>query len=255
MDIARVFLVTHPKGLVLRDASPLLDEGDLLALGLDAASARRVGELGGATSWVCSLARDALPPPYSAIGLRALHAMVGAEVFGCAMRAVQLAGFVDTHRFCGRCATPTVPVEGERALRCPACELTSYPRISPVVIGLVRRGDRALLARSPRFPMPFYSTLAGFVEIGETLEEALAREVREEVGIEIGAIRYFGSQPWPYPHQLMIGFMAEWTSGEVRVDGVEIADAQWFRADELPMVPAPMSIARQLIDAWAREAR
>ncbi|UJR83244.1 NAD(+) diphosphatase [Sandaracinus amylolyticus] len=255
MDIARVFFVTHRQGLVLRGESPLLDERDLIALGLDATRGHRIGELGGATTWVCSLAHDAFEAPYSAIGLRALHAMVDAAVFGSAMRAVQLAGFVDTHRFCGRCATPTVPVEGERCLRCPACELTSYPRISPVVIGLVRRGDRALLARSPRFPAPFFSTLAGFVEIGETLEEALAREVREEVGIEIGAIRYFGSQPWPYPHQLMIGFMAEWTSGEVRVDGVEIAEAHWFRAGELPLVPPPMSIARQLIDAWAREAR
>ena len=255
MSTRRVWLVTHPKGLVARGADPVLAEDELDALGLDASAGHFVGSLGEASVWVHAIAHDVLPEPWTAVGLRALHGVVDASVFAAAVRAVQIATFADTHRFCGRCATPTRPLEGERALRCPACELTTYPRISPVVIVLVRRGAQALLARSPRFPQPFYSTIAGFVEVGETLEEAIAREVREEVGVEVGALRYFGSQPWPFPHQLMIGFMAEWTAGEIAVDGVEIDEARWFDADALPRVPAPMSIARQLIDAWVREVR
>lgn len=255
MSTPRVWLVTHPKGLVARGTDPLLAEHELTALGLDASAGQLVGPLGETSVWVHSLAHDALPEPWAVIGLRALHGLVDATVLAAAVRAVQLATFADTHRFCGRCATPTRPLPGERALRCPACELTTYPRISPVVIVLVRRGAQALLASSPRFPQPFYSTIAGFVEVGETLEEAIAREVREEVGIEVGSIRYFGSQPWPFPHQLMIGFTAEWKAGDVVVDGVEIDDARWFDADALPRVPAPLSIARQLIDAWVREVR
>jgi NAD+ diphosphatase len=115
---------------------------------------------------------------------------------------------------------------------------------------LVRRGDQALLARAARFTSGFYSTLAGFVEPGESLEETLVREVREEVGIEVREVRYFGSQPWPFPHSLMVGFFAEYAGGEIRVDGVEIVDARWFDRHALPPVPPRPSIARRLIDVW-----
>lgn len=138
-------------------------------------------------------------------------------------------------------------------MRCPACGLLAYPRIAPAVIVLVRRGDEALLARNARFPLPFFSTLAGFAEIGETLEETVAREIREEVGIEVRNPRYFGSQPWPFPHSLMVGFMADWASGELRLDEREIAEARWCRADALPLIPPPVSIARRMIDAWVDE--
>ena len=130
-----------------------------------------------------------------------------------------------------------------------------YPRIAPAVIVLVRRGEEALLARNARFPLPFYSTLAGFSDIGETLEDTVHREIREEVGIEVANVRYFGSQPWPFPNSLMIAFTAEWASGDIAVDADEIADAQWFTRDALPMVPPPLSIARRMIDAWLTERR
>ena len=139
-------------------------------------------------------------------------------------------------------------------MHCPACKLHVYPRIAPAVIVLVRRGDEALLARGARFPMPFFSTLAGFAEVGESLEETLAREVREEVGVEVSRIRYFGSQPWPFPHSLMIGFRAAWSSGDIAIDPNEIVDAGWFRRDDLPPIPPGISIARALIDAWLGEA-
>ena len=135
-------------------------------------------------------------------------------------------------------------------MSCPACNRVYYPRISPAVIVLVTRGEEALLARNSRFPLPFFSTLAGFSEVGESLEETLVREVREEVGIDVGDVRYFGSQPWPFPNSLMIGFFAEYRSGELKLDPDEIAEAAWFKREELPMVPPPVSIARKLIDAW-----
>lgn len=136
---------------------------------------------------------------------------------------------------------------------CPSCALHVYPRISPAIITLVRKGDLALLASNANFSGAFYSTLAGFAEIGESLEETLVREVREEVGVAVKDVRYFGSQPWPFPNSLMIAFTADWESGEIVIDPAELSDAKWFRADELPMIPPPMSIARRLIDAWVTE--
>ena len=129
-------------------------------------------------------------------------------VWTVAGRAVQLVEWDRTHRYCGRCATPTEVVAGERARRCPTCGLLAFPRLAPAMIVLVTRDDgrEALLARGTRFPVPMWSCLAGFVEPGETLEEAVHREVREEVGLEVDDVRYWGSQPWPFPHSLMLGF-------------------------------------------------
>jgi len=131
--------------------------------------------------------------------------------------------------------------------------LVNYPRLSPSIIVAVRRGDRLLLARSPRFAPGMYSVLAGFVEPGETLEQVVEREVLEEVGLAIKNIRYFGSQPWPFPHSLMIGYTAEYAGGEIKLDPVEIEDAGWFTATNLPMIPGRLSIARRLIDAFIQD--
>jgi NAD+ diphosphatase len=243
-----VYLV-HPKGLVVRQDAQgvsLPTAADAVALGLSPEE-----DLGGG-DWSASF--EGVPPePFTVAGLRELWATLGEASWHTAGRAVHLAEWASTHRFCGRCATPTQRVDGERSLRCPACGLLCYPRISPAVIVLVRRGDEALLARGARFPLPFYSTLAGFVEVGESLEQTVHREIREEVGVEVDRVTYFGSQPWPFPHSLMVGFTAEWASGEIRPDGTEILDARWFAADALPQVPPPLSIARRLIDAWVAD--
>lgn len=200
-----------------------------------------------------AIAIDSDLPSFEARSVRSLFVSLAPEELALAGTALHVVRWLETSRFCGRCGSPMERVDSERATKCPKCSLLLYPRISPAIIVLVRRGDEALLARNARFPMPFYSTLAGFSEIGESLEETLVREVREEVGVDVGDIRYFGSQPWPFPDSLMIGFTAQWKSGEIRV-GEEIADAKFFKRDEpLPMLPPNVSIARRLIDAWLEE--
>lgn len=173
-----------------------------------------------------------------------------AEIFRMLTYAAQIGTWHSQHRFCGSCGAPTRQLPGERAMRCDACESQHYPRLSPSMIVLVTRGEEILLARSPRFVSGVYSTLAGFVEPGESVEHCVAREVREEVGLEVRNLQYLGSQGWPFPHSLMLGFHAEYADGEIVMQADEIEDARWFRVDDLPPLPAPRSIARYLIDLY-----
>lgn len=186
--------------------------------------------------------------PFVKQSLRKLHGVISDDVFAIAARAVQIIAWHTTHQFCGRCATPTIQLPTERAKRCPNCELRQYPRLSPAVIMLISKGEQLLLARAPRFRNGMYSVLAGFVEPGESLEETVARETKEEVGIEVKNIRYFGSQPWPFPNSLMVGFTAEYAGGKIVPEPGEIEDAAWFNKTDLPPVPGELSIARKLID-------
>ena len=212
-----------------------------------------LGVLDGVGCWGVDVPAGADPADGAALDLRMLYGRTTEVEWSIAGRAVQLVEWARTHRFCGRCATPTELAPGERAMRCPSCGLLSYPRLAPAIITLVTRGEEALLGRGVLFPVPMYSCLAGFVEPGEALEQAVAREVREEVGVTVRDIRYWGSQPWPFPHSLMLGFRAEWDSGEIEIDPTEIVDANWYRRDDLPMIPPGISIARRLIDAWLAE--
>jgi NAD+ diphosphatase len=240
------------------NARPLPRAVALLDLGLEPLAQHYLGALEGTEDapvpcFAAEIAPDApLPPGFAADGLRQLYPVLGEDGFALAGRAVQVVEWARTHRFCGHCGAPTVPVPGERAMRCPACGLSSYPRLAPaIIIAVVRRtgeGPRLLLARNHRFPPGRYSVVAGFVEPGESLEECAQREVLEEVGIRIANLRYFGSQPWPFPHSLMVAFTAEYAGGEIALDDGEIAEAGWFAADALPQLPPRMSIARRLID-------
>ena len=224
---------------------------DAVTLGLATEEPLFLGMLDGVACWAVDVPADGEPPPGARFeALRALYPLVTERDWVLAGRAVQLVEWRRTHRFCGRCGSDTAPVAGERARRCPACGLLAFPRLSPAIIVLVEREGEILLANGRGFGVPMYSTLAGFVEPGETLEEAVAREVREEVGVRVEGIRYFGSQPWPFPNSLMIGFTARWAGGEIDIDEREIADAAWFRPTDLPMIPPPMSIARRLIDSF-----
>lgn len=182
-----------------------------------------------------------------------LVSKLGEELVQVAGFGNQLVYWNENHHFCGKCGKPSENKKDERAKICPDCSQVFYPRLSPAIIVAVVRDNRILLAHSHRFPGKFYSVLAGFVEPGENLEGCVKREVFEEVGIEVKNIKYFGSQPWPFPDSLMIGFTAEYSSGEIKVDDLEIADAGWFTRDEIPRIPPSISIARKLIDWFMEE--
>jgi NAD+ diphosphatase len=206
-----------------------------------------LGALDGVPCFARFVGADALPPGTEAVPLRQLFGQVSEEVFGIAGRALAVTTWDRDHRYCGRCGAETEPSTKERVRTCTRCENAAYPRLSPAVIVLVERDGKCLLARNARTKMPFYSTLAGFVEVGETLEECVHREIEEEAGIRLRDVRYFGSQPWPFTNSLMIGFTAKWASGEISADEEEILDARWFAPDALPLIPPKLSIAHELI--------
>lgn len=174
------------------------------------------------------------------------------ELFQLAGRALQITRWYADHQYCGRCGAPTRQALSDRARVCTRCALRFYPRISPCIICLVHKDDACLLARSARHPPGLYSTLAGFIEPGESVEQALRREIIEEVGIGVKNIRYFGSQPWPFPGQLMLGFTAEHDTGDIRPDGHEILEANWYSADNMPLVPPESTLSGQLIEQFIK---
>lgn len=189
------------------------------------------------------------PPGYAFRKLRALLGELGPHA-ALAGRAFQIAEWARTHRYCGACGTPMQQSTTEFCMRCPACGLSSYPRISPAMMVLIRAGCRILLARHATYATGRYTALAGFVEPGESIEDAIHREVHEEVGLQVSHLRYFGSQSWPFPHSLMIAFTAEYAGGEIRIQQEEIADARWFGPDDpLPDIPMQESIAGRLVRA------
>ncbi len=210
-----------------------------------------LGTLDGAPCFSGELADPAAP---EGMALRPLRPLLGAlpdHLFALAGRAFQVMDWERSHQYCGRCGGRTEPAAGERARACPACGLHFYPRIAPaVIVAVVRERKEILLARARRFPAGLHSVLAGFVEPGETFEECVRREVREETGVEVANLRYFGSQPWPFPHSLMVAFTAEYAGGELVLEAKEIAEARWFGSGEVSAlrIPAPGTIARRLID-------
>lgn len=192
-------------------------------------------------------------------GLRQLFGQLNDECFWLAGRAIQIMDWDRTHQFCGKCGQLTTTQAHERAKKCPQCGHTSYPRLNPAMIVCVTRegenGREILLARAHRFPPGRYSVLAGFVEPGETLEDCVRREVCEEVGVKVKNIRYFGSQPWPFPNALMVAFTADYESGDIVLEEEEIDDAGWYTAETMPEIPPSLSIASRLINDFLDQAR
>ncbi len=234
---------------------PFLDRGPE-DLGVQPVRAHYLGTLNGESCYAAEVPETSNTPAGMQFqGLRSLFDSLDDAFYRVAVVAIQVVDWDRLHQFCGRCGEKTHYKEGVRAKECARCGSVSFPRLSPAVIVAVQKGNKLLLARASRFPVQFYSVLAGFVEPGETLEEAVMREVKEEVGIDISNVRYFGSQPWPFPDSLMIGFTAEYAGGEVSIDGTEIIAAGWFDADALPMLPGKISIARKLIDAFVQEQK
>lgn len=193
--------------------------------------------------------QDSLPTGQSLRGLRALLARLSGMEASIAGYASQLLYWGRTSRFCPVCGASTEAKPGDWGRQCPRCGHAAYPHISPAVLALVHDGPRLLLVHKPEWTT-MHSIVAGFVEPNESLEECVRREVREEVGLDVTDIAYQGSQAWPFPHQLMVGFTARYTGGEIAPEEAELDGAAWFTADALPDLPSPTSLSRQLINAW-----
>jgi NAD+ diphosphatase len=224
-------------------------------LGVTIVQRHYLGRYDGLPCHAVDLADESLPAGMDFKDLRQVYGLLEEDLFVLGGRAVQIVEWDRTHQYCGRCGSRTQTKETERAKVCPQCELHNFPRLSPAIIVAVKRGDEILLARSAHFPQGMFSVLAGFVEPGETIEECVVREVKEEVGITVGNVRYFGSQPWPFPNSLMLGFTAEYVDGELELDPSEIAEAGWFRADSLPSIPGRISIAGRMIRWFVDRSR
>lgn len=215
-----------------------------------------IGMLSGAPCFAVDLPPSAETPAGTQfVSLRQAFLSLDARELSVALTAYPVLTFERTHRFCGACGAATRDLDGERAKTCTACGHTCYPRVTPAAIVLVHDGPRVLLTRGKRMPKgaPWYALVAGFLETGETLEQCVAREVREETGIDVDCIEYQGSQPWPFPHQIMLGFRARYAGGDLIVDEGELEDARWFDRAHMPPLPPAGSIATAMIDTWVRE--
>jgi len=225
--------------------------------GFEAVRTQYLGVFGESHCYSAELASDTAPTPGLEFrDLRMLFTTLDAVHHAIASRAVQIVEWDRTHQFCGACGKPTELATIDRSRTCPDCAIPMYPRLAPAMIVAVERGHEILLARSPHFPAGIYSVLAGFVEPGESAEEAVIREVYEETRIVVDDVRYFGSQPWPYPNSLMLGFTAQYKAGEIDTADDEIEDAAWFRYDALPNTfPGNISISQWLLQDFVARRR
>lgn len=221
------------------------------AAGADSARMQPVGIFNGRYCQAAWSEGDAAAPVgHEWRGLRSLFGALDEETLAVAGRAGQIAEWARTHRFCGACAAPMERVAGERCFKCTSCPMVAYPRISPAMMVLIRKGDSYLLAMHAQSPSKRFTPLAGFLEAGESIEEAVHREVYEEVGLRVHNLQYFSSQSWPFPHSLMIAFTADYLDGEIRIDANELSEARWFGPDDEWPEPVPhMSVSSVLVDA------
>jgi len=243
-------LIVVPDGVRFR-----LPDGELPA-GFEGKLERPLwlGTYGGTPCWVAALAKDApLPPGFHRETLIPMQGTrLPDDLLSLGGMAMQALHWEKTSGHCPRCGERTERIEGEWGKRCAGCQYEHYPHLHPAVIILVLDGDRCLLTRKPVWAPGRYSLVAGFVDNGESLEGAVAREVKEEVGVDVKDIQYVGSQNWPFPSQLMVGFVAAYAGGEVAIDREELEDARWFSRDDLPDGPSRHSIARFILDTHAR---
>lgn len=222
---------------------------------LDLTEPLYLGTLGGVPCLTAETDPDAdIPEGWAATSLRALFGQVSDPEYLLAGYAAQMLYWRRTSGFCPVCGHRTEARNGDWGRRCPNCGHAAYPHISPATLILIHDGPRLLLAQKPGWETR-YSILAGFVEPNESLEDCVRRETREEVGLEITDLAYAGSQPWPYPHQLMVGFTARYAGGEIVIDVAELERAAWFDVGSLPDLPPPVSLSRQMIDAWVAGRR
>tara|TARA_B100001013_G_C24614827_1_gene444722 strand:+ start:135 stop:992 length:858 start_codon:yes stop_codon:yes gene_type:complete len=230
----------------------LLDSDEMKWSGMEVVQEYFLGYLGDYSCYAIEVSSDSsCMDGCSFKPFRSLLGLIPDNLFTICSRSVQLIEWFNKNKYCGTCGLKTSLHPKERAMYCNKCENLFYPRISPCVIVLVTKGEELLLARNKNFPSQLYSTLAGFIEAGESVEEAIEREIFEEVSIKVKNFRYFGSQSWPFPSQLMLGFHAEYDSGVIQPDGKEIDLADWFNFKSLPQVPpGRISISGRLIESY-----
>lgn len=248
---ARWLLFRNSDLLVVADGeqATLIDDVAALDAAVDGESIY-LGTLGDVPYMAYELTPDAaLPENWQPRGLRALYGKLSEAEYSIAGYAAQMLLWQRSSRFCPVCAAPTEPVGGDWGRRCTSCGFTRYPQISPAILALVYDGNRVLLTHKAGWG-PMYSIIAGFVEPNESLEGCVHREVLEEVGTTVDQVVYHGSQGWPFPAQLMIGFLCRYSGGEIVIDAHELDDAKWFYVDDLPPLPGSLSLSRQLLNHW-----
>ncbi|MCX7856465.1 MAG: NAD(+) diphosphatase [Deltaproteobacteria bacterium] len=224
---------------------------DLEEGGLKLKESYPIGNIGDLKCYCAEIAKDKiLPKGFCFLGIWRMFNYLDLEKFRMLLKGLHFITWMNTERHCRMCGALLLLANDVKSKFCPSCGMIVFPRISPAVIVLIYREKEILLARSKMFKDELFSCIAGFVEPGETLEDAVTREVKEELGIEVHDIKYFGSQPWPFPDSLMIAFTARFKSGELRVDTKELVEAKWFKRGNLPKIPGPISIARQMIDSF-----
>ncbi|WP_426192188.1 NAD(+) diphosphatase [Massilia sp. DWR3-1-1] len=253
VDADALTFIFHGNQVLVRDADLALPDAAALAqLELGPHQLVPVGLLGERYVQAGWVERDTVPAGgYGWRGLRSLFGELDDDILGLAGRAAQLAEWARTHRFCGACSNPMALATGERCFKCSRCGNMAYPRISPAMMVLIRKGDAFLMASHTRAATTRYVPLAGFLEAGESIEEAVHREVFEEVGLTVTNLQYFASQSWPFPHSLMIAFTADYAGGEIRVDADEIAEARWFGPNDVWPEKVPhVSISSILVDTY-----
>ena len=230
----------------------IFEEADLKWSEMEMVNKQFIGYLNDKPCYILEIAEDSkLDNDFILTPLRNLLGRIPDSLFTICSRSLQLSEWRRNNQFCGVCGTKMRMHETERAMFCECNNILVYPRISPCIIVLVTKGEELLLAHNKNFPGTFYSTLAGFIEAGESAESAIHREIFEEVKVRVQNIKYFGSQSWPFPSQLMLGYHAEYLEGEITPDGEEIDLADWFHYKDLPNVPtANISISGQLIESY-----
>jgi NAD+ diphosphatase len=218
-----------------------------------------LGEYRGQASFAIAVASESelsIAPGIETRDLRMIASELAPEEAGLLAYARAMVTWRERHRFCGRCGAPTIAIQGGHVLRCSqeSCQTQQFPRIDPAIIVLVTDGERALLGRQSSWPEGRYSTIAGFVEPGESLEDTVAREVFEETGVRVGAVEYHSSQPWPFPSSLMLGFIAEAATTAIELSDQELEDARWWTREDIASgkvsLPTPVSISFRLIETW-----
>jgi len=250
------WLLFNDNNLLLKETNnsyeiPAREDIEALAdIKLSLAAAQYIGSFDNNAYYAANISTQNIPQCFLFKNIRQVLATLASDQFALVLRAFHILTWIEKNKYCGCCGAALNISKNELTLNCSSCHNIIYPRISPAIIVAVTKDNKLLLARAKNFKTTMYSVLAGFVEPGETLEECISRELNEEVGIEVTNIRYFGSQAWPFPDSLMIAFTAQWAKGDIIIDNNEIIEAGWFSANQLPKIPEPISISRQLIDSF-----